>query len=104
VATFYLLSSILKGLNWLLEFLSKGTDEILKIIDEVFDAFKGYSKESLTSLSSQIPLLGKAEIELYKKIITIFYKGCKNLLVEYADVAKVLKQWEKLKAMKDLPR
>jgi hypothetical protein len=25
-------------------------------------------------------------------------------LIEYADVAKVLKQWEKLKAMKDLAK
>lgn len=36
---------------------SKRTDEILRIIDAVFDAFKTYSKESLTTLNSKIPLL-----------------------------------------------
>jgi hypothetical protein len=40
----------------LYEFLVKGTDEILRIIDAVFDAFKTYSKESLTTLNSKIPL------------------------------------------------
>lgn len=94
----------MNGLHWVYEFLGKGTDEILKIIDEVFDVFKTYSKESLTTLNSQIPLLGKAELELYKKFISIFYKGFKNLLLEYIDVAKVIKDWEKLKAMKDLSK
>ena len=97
-------SSLAKGLKTLYEFLSKGTEEIIKLLDEVFEAFKAYSKESLSGLNSQIPLLGKAEIELYKKLITIFYNGFKNLLLEYIDIAKVAKAFEKLKAMKDLSK
>lgn len=75
-----------------------------KMIDDVFDAFKLYSKETRSSLNMQIPMLGKAEMVLYRKLIKAFYEGFRDLLLKYADVAKVMKTWKKLKPMGDLSK
>lgn len=91
-------------LDAFIDFLKQGKEEMLKMIDDVFDAFKLHSKEVGSSLNMQIPLLGKAEITLYGRLINIFYKGFKTLLIKYADIALVIKQWKKLDPLRSLSK
>ncbi len=52
----------------------------------------------------QLPFLGPAEIALQKRLMKAFYTGFKDLLLKYADVAKVMKTWKKLKPMGELSK
>lgn len=98
------IDEFIRILDALIDFLKQGKDEMRKMIDDVFDAFKLYSKETRSSLNMQIPMLGKAEMVLYRKLIKAFYEGFKDLLLKYADVAKVMKMWNKLKPMAELSK
>ncbi|WP_027380503.1 hypothetical protein [Chryseobacterium daeguense] len=98
------IDEFIRILDAFIDFLSQGKEEIRKMIDEVFEAFKLYSKETRSSLNMQLPLLGPAEIALQKRLIKAFYKGFRDLLLKYADVAKVIKSWDKLKPMRDLSK
>ncbi|MCY0977134.1 hypothetical protein PGH12_01550 [Chryseobacterium wangxinyae] len=98
------IDEFIRILDALIDFLKQGKDEMRKMIDEIFDAFKLYSKETRSSLNMQLPFLGPAEIALQKRLMKAFYTGFKDLLLKYADVAKVMKTWKKLKPMGDLSK
>jgi len=57
------LSSFAKGLDWLIAFLSKGTDEILKIIDEVFAKLKQVGEELTKKYVDDVPNISKSELD-----------------------------------------
>lgn len=98
------IDEFIRILDALIDFLKQGKDEMRKMIDEIFEAFKLYSKETRSSLNMQLPFLGPAEIALQKRLMKAFYTGFKDLLLKYADVAKVMKTWKKLKPMGDLSK
>ena len=52
-------SSLAKGLKSLYEFLSKGTEEIVKLVDEVFVKFKQVSAD----LVDDVPNLSKSDLD-----------------------------------------
>lgn len=72
------ISAFAEGLQWLSEFLKKGTDEILRIIDEVFSKIKVIEEE--------IILIDKID-DIFLPLIRILYKNpsfikCINLVNE----------------------
>ncbi len=79
-------------------------DEILEWLRKFFDEFMIYSKESRSTLNSQIPLLGPAELKLYNNLLKVFFKPFKKLLLDYTDALIVAKKWKQLNPMKSLDR
>ncbi|MDI9312421.1 MAG: hypothetical protein QM535_19580, partial [Limnohabitans sp.] len=98
-------SVLYNALHWVYEFLAKGTDEILRIIDEVFDAYKIYLKDSLElTYSKLLPFIGAAEVKLTKKVLQIFFGKYGKLLLKYAKNALVISNWKRLDFMNALTR
>lgn len=60
-------SALLNGLHWVYEFLAKGTDEILKIIDEVFAKLKQLKEEFLVKTKEIFSKETKTD-EFFRKI------------------------------------
>lgn len=98
------IDEFIRILDAFIDFMKQGKDEIRKMIDEIFDAIKLYSKETRSSLNMQLPFLGPAEIALQKRLMKAFYTGFKDLLLKYVDVTKVIKKWNKLKPMRELSK
>jgi len=61
------IASLVKSLQWLYEFLSKGTDEIIKLMDEVFAKFMKQGKEFAENVKKIFSKEGKTE-EFFRKI------------------------------------
>lgn len=58
-------SAFADGLNWLYEFLKKGTDEILRLLDEVFEVFLKLSNKEADEVIENIDeLFRKTEIKI----------------------------------------
>ena len=94
------INDLIDGFQELIIFLKKGNREIKILIDDIFKAFKTYSKDTRGSLNVQIPLLGPAEINLYKNLILAFFKPFRKLLLHYSDHLLVIEKWKSLKPMK----
>ncbi len=92
-----------KLLQGMITLLRKGTAGFKVMIDDIFKAFGIYAKEALSNANSGlIPLLTKAELNLYKNLAKAFFKPFKKLLLRYADNARVLRRWRKLNPMDSL--
>lgn len=102
--TVKLLDAFYKILAEITEFLRRGVDEFLRVIDELFEVLKTYSKKARTTFSTQIPLLGPHELELYEDLIKVFYKSFKKLLIAFTDEGRMLYKWKQLKAMNALAK
>jgi hypothetical protein len=99
------IKALLNSLKAITEFLRQPPEAFLKLIDDIFDAFKKYGKEARTGLNSNvIPILGRAEIMLAGRIVKSFYKALKKPLLALLEEKKLLHEWKKLKAMRELPK
>ncbi|MEI3788455.1 MULTISPECIES: hypothetical protein [unclassified Chryseobacterium] len=98
------IQDLIKGFQELINFIKKGIPEIKILIDDVFKAFQTYAKDTRGSLNVQIPLLGPAELKLYKKLVIAFFKPFGKLLLHYSDNILVIKKWKSLNPMKALDK
>ncbi len=90
---------LIKGFQELVNFLKKGGEGIKRLIDDFFVAFKEYYNE-LKNL--HIIPNNQAEINLFKKLMSAFYKEYRILLLESKSLDKVVASWKNLNAMSDL--
>ncbi|WP_296146403.1 zincin-like metallopeptidase toxin domain-containing protein [uncultured Flavobacterium sp.] len=57
------IASLVKSLKWLYEFLSKGTDEIIKLVDEVFTNMKQVVADLAKKFVDDVPNLSKSDLD-----------------------------------------
>ncbi|ROI02309.1 hypothetical protein EGI16_15675 [Chryseobacterium sp. G0240] len=98
------IQDLIHGLQELINFLKNGGPEIKNLIDDVLKAIQNYSKDTRGSLNVQIPLLGPAELKLYKNLVIAFFKPFRKLLLHYMDNLLVIEKWKSLNPMKNLDK